>query len=37
LISFALALLIGIAASSTWHRRSQIDDFFSNIFLYYQD
>jgi hypothetical protein len=36
-ISFLLAFLIGISASWICHRRVEIDDFVSNIFLYYQD
>jgi len=32
-----LAFLLGFAAKVVWDKRQQIQDFFSNLFLYYQD
>jgi hypothetical protein len=32
-----LAFLLGVVAKAAWDNRRQIQDFFSNLFLYYQD
>ena len=32
-----LAFLLGVSAKVVWDKRQQIQDFFSNLFLYYQD